>query len=238
MKCLAFIIGLLISVSVLAQQTEIPYVFPIRPGTEEWKKLSSSDAMDSVCVIPELTLKNLPTKSLLITCLNYPRLVDFFLSDNLQTAFNFYSKHFLGLNTLMNRSDINSVLLNAYFDTDINQKKLADYSTNLTFGQIAVFELIISQESLINNYSKTDKDRLLKEAIRKLEQRQQNGDSIFEQTTTALIISRLLKSENLLGQRIDNYGRDILKIFNSTATLFDPSIINYLLTTAKEIAIL
>jgi hypothetical protein len=138
----------------------------------------------------------------------------------------------------MNRSDINSVLLNAYFDTDINQKKLADYSTNLTFGQIAVFELIISQESLINNYSKTDKDRLLKEAIRKLEQRQQNGDSIFEQTTTALIISRLLKSENLLGQRIDNYGRDILKIFNSTATLFDPSIINYLLTTAKEIAIL
>ena len=49
----------------MAQEVEKPYDFPVKPGTEQWTKLSSSKEMDEVCIIPDKVLSNLSTKALL-----------------------------------------------------------------------------------------------------------------------------------------------------------------------------
>jgi hypothetical protein len=70
MKKLLLLFGCIISVLSSAQEIDKPYEFPVKPGTEQWAKLISSQQMDEVCVIPDQALKLLSTKALLITCLN------------------------------------------------------------------------------------------------------------------------------------------------------------------------
>lgn len=55
-----------------AQKSNGAYNYPIKPGTSEWKTLTSHDQMQRVCQIPDATLKSMSTTDLIETCLNYP----------------------------------------------------------------------------------------------------------------------------------------------------------------------
>jgi hypothetical protein len=235
MKMIILICTLFIPSLGITQVTDKPYDFPVKPGSIQWAKLSSSKEMDSVCIIPDQILKDLSTKALLITCLNYPRIIDFFLSDNLQSGFNFYAKHFNGLAELLKRPDLSKVLLQVYSDINLKKERMIEYDNPLSYLQIAFFELLIAQETIINQYGNNEKLKVLSEAIMKLEQRQQQGESPYRQTTTALILSRILDSENKNLSEINQKGKDIFKIFNSTAFLVDVEIINKLLVASKNI---
>jgi len=235
MKKLLLIFGCLLSVLVLAQETDIPYDFPVKPGTEQWAKLSSSDEMNEVCIIPDQILRKMSTKALFITCLNYPRLIEIFLADNLQAGFDFYVDHFSGLKELVKRSDLKKVLLQAYINLDIPSRKMIDYDLKLSYIHPFIIELLISQEVIINQYNKNEKFELLTEAIKKLEQRQMLGQSFFSQLTSALILSRILSSEKIYLSADDQFENTKYKIFNSTAFPPDSVVINKLLIESKKI---
>jgi hypothetical protein len=81
MKKLLFLILWIVSVSASAQLSDKPYTYPIRPGSELWKELTTSKQMDDVCVVPDDIILTLSTKGLLLTCLDYPRLIDVFCSN-------------------------------------------------------------------------------------------------------------------------------------------------------------
>lgn len=235
MKKLLLICSWSLSVLAVAQVNEKPYEFPVKPGTEQWAKISTSREMDSVCVIPVGVLKGMSTNSLLITCLNYPRIFDFFLVDNMQAGFDFYAKHFNGLTELLTRSDLNEVLLQTYFNIDLINSKMVNNDTKLSHLQTAFFELLISQESIIDKYDQSKKQLLLKEALRKLDQRQILGESSFRQRTSALILSRILNSENKLYPFKDKNGNDIAKIFNSAVFLTNSQLIEKLIEGSKNL---
>jgi hypothetical protein len=234
MKRLLIICFCILPSFLFAQMSDEPYDFPIKPGTEQWSKLTSSDQMDEVCVIPDNILNNLSTKALFLTCLNYPRVLDFLLVDDMQSGFNFYSKHFNGLGELMKRSDLDQILTQEYMNLDLSQSKLSSEDLKLNFPQVVFFELLISQETNINNLRKEDKVKLLGEAIKKLEQRQSLGESFYRQRTSALILSRILSSENKLTPYFDQNGNDIMKIFNTSVFLADSKLIDRLLIAAKS----
>ena len=42
--------------SLQAQKINLPYDFPVKPGTEEWKKLKSGDEMVDASKIPDSVL--------------------------------------------------------------------------------------------------------------------------------------------------------------------------------------
>lgn len=235
MNKLLFVCCFIFSGHAMAQELEKPYEFPVRPGTEQWAKLNSSEQMDEVCIIPDQMLRKLSTKALLITCLNYPRIIDFFLVDDMQSGFNFYAKHFNGLAELVKRPDLNKVLFQSYLDIDLPQFKMSGYEPKLSYLQIAFFELLISQESTINRYGENEKLNLLKEAIKKLEQRQNLKESQYRQITSALILSRILYSENKYLSEIDKNGNDVFKTFNFNVFLSDSLIISKLLIASKTV---
>lgn len=235
MKKLLLICSCFLSVLLSAQETDKPYNFPVMPGTEAWAKLKSSQQMDDVCIIPDQVLNSLSTKALLLTCLNYPRIIDFFLMDNLQTGYNFYSKHFNGLSSLVNRNDLNKTLLQTYIDLDLLKSKIAGYDPLLSNLQTGFLELLISQETIINQYNKNEKFILLSQAVNKLEQRQKLGESFYRQITSALIVSRVLYSENIFLSEVDSNGNDVFKVFNTYAFLSDSTIIDKLVNKSKSI---
>ena len=60
--------------SLQAQKINLRYDFPIKPGTEEWKKLKSGDEMVDAFKIPDSVLISLSTEPSAKTSLNYPML--------------------------------------------------------------------------------------------------------------------------------------------------------------------
>lgn len=235
MKKLLILFWCCFSVTSLAQMIDTPYDFPVKPGSHQWAKLSSSKEMDEVSTVPDGILSSLTTRALLITCLNYPRIIDFFLAEDMQAGFVFYSIHFNGLAELLMRPDLNQVLLKSYIGLELPSSKMSEYDVKLTFMQIAFWELLLSQETIINKYDENEIKLLHSEAIKKLEQRQKGGESLYRQRTSALIISRILFSENKNISEYDKYGTEIFSLFNSHIIVADTTIIQKLLDAGKKI---
>ncbi len=232
MKKLLLLFGCYVSVLTAAQEIDKPYEFPVRPGSEQWAKLTTSDQMDEVCVIPDKILSTLSTKALLTTCLNYPRIIDLFSTNNMQTCFEFYSNHFDGLKELLNRPDLNKVLYNYYPEIDIQIYTFNGANDKPSFLQIAFFELLLAQDKIITNYNDSEILNLLSHAIKNLEVRIIKNESIGRQITTALIVSRIL---NILNVPIENISKDIFNEFNSSGIVLDTTIMEEILITAKKI---
>jgi len=57
---------------------KLPWDYPVKPGTEEWKQFKSHKEMTDACQIPEKILSSLSTKDLTAICLQYPLLIDMF----------------------------------------------------------------------------------------------------------------------------------------------------------------
>lgn len=235
MKKLLLIIGCVISILANGQQTQRPYDFPVKPGTDQWAKLNSSEEMDKVCIIPEKVLDTISTIALLYTCLDYPRLIDIYLANDLQKGFEFYSYHFNGLSAVLKRPDLRQALFYLYTNLDIQKKTMEGYYGELSDFKIGFFELIIAQEKVLQGYNDEERDKFLTMAIKNLEKRKESGESIFRQTTSALIISRILRFRKIDLSEKDKNGNDIFELFNNSAKVSDTTVIDKILAACKMI---
>ena len=149
MKTLLVVSFLAFSVTLIAQKSDKPFKFIIRPGTEEWEKLTTSKQMDEACIIPDSILENMSTEALFITCMTYPRLIDAFMASNLQAGYEFISTHFGGLEELVRRSDLDQVLFKTYLDIDLQNPRIKEYALSLNNFHISFIELMIAQDHVI-----------------------------------------------------------------------------------------
>lgn len=233
MKKLFIVVFWIISTNVLAQETDKPYVFPVKPGSEQWAKLTTSEQMDEVCVVPDEVIESLSTRALLFTCLNYPRIVDVYCANNLQTGFEFYANHFNGLKELRKREDLNKILLDYYPEIDIQRCYMKLNTDKPSFFQVAFLELLLAQDETIKSFSDQDRSELLSIATTNLEKRRVKDESIGRQVTTALLLSRILSVGNTdYTEFIRN--KEIYETFNATGIVLDTSIINEILAAAKK----
>ena len=53
-------------------QEKLLWEYPVKPRTEEWKKLKNYKAKIDVCQVPEDILPNINTDDLTVLCLQYP----------------------------------------------------------------------------------------------------------------------------------------------------------------------
>lgn len=234
MKKLLTIFGCFLSILVTAQEIDKPYEFPVKPGMKEWANYNTSEKKDEVCVIPEIILQSLSTKALLLTCLNYPRLVDFFASNDMQKCFEFYANHFTGLKELLKRPDLNKVLLDYYPEIDVSDYVFLGESKKLTFIQISFFELLLAQDNIIRSYSDSDIATIKNLAIKNLEIRELKNESIGRQITNALILSRIINAANKTV--FENTDDSIpYNVFNASGIVLDTSIVDKILTKSKQI---
>jgi len=80
--------------------------YPIKPGTEKWKNLTTSQAMIDVCQIPEDILQNMNTVDLIQTCLNYPLKGNVYAYANVKDGIEHISLQFNGFKELLLRKKI------------------------------------------------------------------------------------------------------------------------------------
>ena len=101
--------------NTISSSGSLPWDYPVKPGSSQWKSLNSNEEKVNVCQIPENILPQLSTKDLLAICLAYPLINDIYAFNNIETGTNKLFKDFNGLRELAKRPDV----LNKFMDSDI-----------------------------------------------------------------------------------------------------------------------
>lgn len=176
--CALIFLGLIFPIACNKKQPVISnyndaYHYPIKPGTEEWKKLRNHEDMIMVCQIPDEILRKMSTPGLVETVLNYPLYMEMTASSNsdFQKAFEWMSSKFNGFQELYKRKDAGSVLLARYksmdpaaFGKDFTSIQRGDYTWS--FVEI---EILLAQNTILINMTETQRQELRKEALKKYE---------------------------------------------------------------------
>lgn len=175
----------------------IPYTFPIRPGSPEWAQFSSKRQKITVSQIPERKLKNMTTKALLETVIDYPLIMSFYAFNNIESACDTMAGDFNGFGELVSRSDINKVLLNRYKNTRVitaeevkNYDELEEpteeqsFEFFTVFGEANIVEFLFEFNKIINGAMPAEDFAVLSElAAQKNAERRAVGADIYSENS-------------------------------------------------------
>lgn len=162
---------MLFACASFAQQSNTPYYFPIKPGSEKWQAFKTPDDMYAACQIPPDVLANLSTAALIQTCLNYPAPLVLFLNNTPQMSFDRWKGNFNGIPALLARRDAPARLLDIYNAYDV--KRYRKLRTDNEKGEYRflrmTMEAIIVQDDIIGNMEPAQKKQLLIKALANLD---------------------------------------------------------------------
>jgi len=149
-------------------EKKLPWDYPVKPGTEEWKKFQTSDEMIAVCQIPEDILSHLSTEDLTEICLLYPFMYDIFAFNNINDGLDKIFGDFNGIRELYKRNDVSAYLLKLYNEKIQNFSYLdgkASYADQGHFiMSISILEALLSKVKEQNNNGTRFKE-ILKELV-------------------------------------------------------------------------
>ena len=199
MKNVIFICLILTYFSAIAQEKKLIWDYPVKPGMEKWSQFKSMDEMYQSCQIPDKILKQLDTELLVDICLRFPAPPVFPLFNTPQDGFMAYFSNFNGIRELFNRKDAGKYLLKSY-----SMMSLSDfnslwpmYKQGQFISHYKLVEAILSQQQIISYLDAKEKKTLLKEAIRKIDEKISKND-LFGGSSIEMnlwVIGKLLYSE-------------------------------------------
>jgi hypothetical protein len=180
--------------------TDVAYDFPIKPGTEAWKKFTSHDEMLAATQIPADVLKGMSTRALVETCLNYPLYGDMMAYNSLQQGLDAVISRFNGLQELLKREDAGAELLAQY--PRVNRETAQDIAnidskkTNtIRSFEHTFIEILLAQSSIRANMSESEEKYLVKESLNNFYLKQGRPDiySFSSLQPTVLIMKKVLE---------------------------------------------
>ncbi len=224
---------IIFSLSIQAQQNNKGYDYPIKPGTQQWKALSSHIEMQNACQIPISILKSFTTNSLIETVLNYPLYGDIFAFDKLQEGFESVTSGFNGLQELLKREDRGTKLLEKY--SDLNPAKIDQTWALEEKGAYAAkfyyLEILLAQNSILTSIKREQRILLLHTCIEKAKLKGEYPDvyGILSFANLGLLAGRILLIDNFSSFNSKVSENQELKIFLKDAILPDASLVNDIL---------
>lgn len=125
--------------------------------------------------------------------------MDMFTFNFVQSGFGAVADRFNGLEELLKRRDAGECLLAKYkemdpgaFDASWSLEKKGEYAMRFCF-----VEILLAQESILDNMEGQDRNYLIKECIKKTtEKRRHSMYCTYDFTCTALVAGRILQKEN------------------------------------------
>ncbi|MEO8962553.1 MAG: hypothetical protein ABI325_11770 [Ginsengibacter sp.] len=238
MKRIIFLWFLVISsLASLGQEITMPYNFPIKSDNPEWPKFKSRTEMAGALQIPSETLKNLTTKALAKTCLNFPMFKDLYFFNTIQTGFNNLKQSFNGFQELLSRNDAAIELLKLYGLMNPEEILHAENDTlkgDFSFRFVEI-EILLAQEELINSLNTDIETKLLKEAVLKYEQKKATSEfSSFSLSPSMLVAGRILDKKGKLQNLKATYTNDDIQNFLSTGLANNPALLEQILALSKN----
>ncbi len=233
------IFGISVVVQTYADNTDNIYMYPIKPGTEEWKDLNSQTEKVEVCQIPDKILSEMSTDALIETCLSYPLFGGIMAYSNIQQGFERVSSRFNGLQKLLNQSDAGIKLFTKYkgidpegYDGNWSLEQKGNYAFQLIY-----IESLLAQQAILSSLQYADLISLLRESIQKFQSKQKHPEvyGSLSQTSVTFVIARTMKqlNENQFEKSIAQ--NDNFKKFIENPLFLDKEVLYEILNNAERI---
>lgn len=174
------------------------YIFPIKPGTPEWKKITDGQKLIDTLQVPEGLLKSMSSYGLVETCLDYPLLGAMMAFDTIQFGVERQMENFNGFHELVTRADAGRIMLARFKQTNVECMPKGD---EIIVGNYTLFfvytGMVQAQFVFIDQLSSGERNELLGEALIKYNHMVLIGDpySILNLKIEALIMARVMISE-------------------------------------------
>lgn len=213
------------SVAADAQNIDVPYDYPIKPGMEGWRNFNTQNEMISACQIPEDILNNLSTSALVETCLNYPLFSQVMAYNSMQEGFNRFAGKFNVFRELLSREDASSELLAKYKKMDPSNYLQAWSSVRkgrFIFSYLFI-EILLAQDQIIGKLNTDTKKELAREALKKFDSKLEEKElfGLVGLSHTSFVMSKTLNSEQNEAYRSLRDQNENVKRFQQTAQTMD-----------------
>jgi hypothetical protein len=177
--------------------------------------LKSHAEMLAVSQIPEELLAKMSTEGLVRTCLNYPMAYDAFAYDSFQTGLKSVIASFNGLQELITRPNVGSVLLQAYKDMDpLNLRDCGYPVRNVCRFQFMYVELLFADDAVIAGMDAQERRVLLQESYRKYVSKMSDKSyGLIELGPTAFLMSTILLADGFEPYRAMSEEKEELRTF-------------------------
>ena len=153
--------------SLIAQEPETVWDYPIKPGSLEWKSTPNFVDRLNLLNIPTDKLESIGTDQLVRTCLDYPYFGLIFTRNSLQQGYDFIRSNFNGFRELEDRPDAVQCILKEYskmnptgFKPESSPAKVGEYMAQFTF-----IELLLAQYQILNNIDNATRKQLVENAL-------------------------------------------------------------------------
>lgn len=203
------------------------YQYPVKPGTREWSKLLSTEEMINVCQLPESTLKSISTNDLLVSCLEYPLLLQYTASNSPYEGVISITNIFNGFNELLNRSDYPVVLVDYYKKANVTETNDNPNMGAFAFNFLAL-ELLIGDERVINKLDVYTQKQVIDIILDKYGQKKELDEyfGFYGKMTTTFILNRYVEKvyDNSFAKS------DQQKLFTEKMIITDLDVVDYVLS--------
>lgn len=197
-NCLLAISLLILFVKPALSQTE--WVYPVKPGSPEWKKFNSHEEMVAACQIPDDILEKMSTKQLVQTWIDFPLRFDIFAFNTMQIGFDNQVKICNGLRELLKRDDAGKEVFVAYKKLDpLNiEDEWSNIQKSMYRFNINHIEFLLSQQLVLKKLTENEKKEIIRLALGNLEKKDRlYNSSSYQQRTEILLIGRTFENLNV-----------------------------------------
>jgi hypothetical protein len=237
MKKLLFFCCCFLSIIATGQTIDQPFVFPVKPGSKEWAALKTEDDRFKAMQIPDNILHRLSTPALIATCINFPAFGYITAYDNMQTGFEMILSKFNGLLELSKRKDAGKSFIEIYQSAGLKgfEGQHSNLDSNFWSIKFSYFEVLMSQNPLIESLDKQQKTDLLSIAQDKIKIKE--SSDFFSRSSissSAFLMARVLQSlsdPNLESEKLKN---EPLKNFINTSNLTDDKVLDKILEISSK----
>lgn len=227
-RLLLYMFFFMMGFSLCAQElNNKTFEFPIKPHDGKWETITSIGQRLEMLQIPSEKLLEMPTSELLDVCLDFPYLIDVFLSDDYQLGFDCLKKEFNGYNELLQRDDLlNTIIIKSRtLASEIEEIQIRDLSERGYFSfKWFVLEMIAAQDDLIREKNSSYIKQLIDISIDNLTLKGMYPDifSDLNSIPTYLLFAKTIKYSDI---RIDNETSERLEHFINSPSFLDSATI-------------
>ncbi len=218
-------------------QEKVTWDFPVKPGSNEWKELKNQKEKLDVCQIPDEVLKNIPTDELMELCFDYPLIYDILAFNSTQAGIDQFRKNFNGFSEFIQREEAPGLLMERY--SNLQPRGYNKNWTNIEKGyfslELIAAELFLSQNEIISKLSTSKKKGLVKELIKKLEEK--DDKELYgglSKMSIGFALARVMQSAGYNLKGIDDKTRNEIESFTGYGNLQNIQILSYIFSNAKE----
>ena len=140
-------------------------VYPVLPGSDEWKEASGDRGTNTSCQIPEEIVNAVDTKTLLDAVEEYPLLYAYAHNDSYAAGLQYLAETFYGMNVLLRREDAYRVAADSYLSRQLGTSDESSDDSGM-LERLLLEEFLFSREYAYQKFSEEERQKIL-EAVEK-----------------------------------------------------------------------